>query len=152
MASTVLRFLRLVPMRFLSFALVGGVGVIIHFLVLTLLFTRWKIDYAWSHSAATLTAMAGNFVLNNMMTYRDMRLRGWQWIVGWLSFSLACTSGALVNIGIATGLVWSGTHWVAAALAGIVVGSVWNYRLTAIVTWKRNASEQRLEQETGYEI
>lgn len=135
----VARLLRLIPVRFLGFALVGGVGMVVHFLVMTVLFTRWQLDFVWSHSAATSIAMTGNFVLNNVLTYRDRRLRGWQWVVGWLSFSLACAIGALVNIGMATYLVWFGIHWIAATLAGIIVGSVWNYWMTAIVTWNEKA-------------
>jgi hypothetical protein len=26
-------------------------------------------------------------------------------------------------------------HWIVAALVGIVVGSVWNYSVTAVLTW-----------------
>lgn len=144
-ASMVLRLRRLVPVRFLGFALVGGVGMVIHFLVMAVLYTRWAIDYVWSHSAATVIAMAANFVLNNVSTYRDMRLRGWQWLAGWLSFSVACTIGALVNIGVAACFVWSGMHWIAATLAGIVVGSVCNYRMTAVVTWNKKRPQRERE-------
>jgi dolichol-phosphate mannosyltransferase len=31
----------------------------------------------------------------------------------------------------------SGIHWVIAALAGIVVGSVWNYALSSRFVWGR---------------
>jgi dolichol-phosphate mannosyltransferase len=153
MASMVSRLLRLVPVRFLSFALVGGVGMVIHFLVMTVLFTQWKLEFVWSHSAAAIIAMAGNFVLNNVLTYRDVRLRGWQWITGWLTFSLACAIGALVNVGVATYLVWAGIHWVAATLAGIVAGSVWNYWMTALVTWnKKILGREKPETKKGNEI
>lgn len=139
MASLRARLWRLVPVRFVSFALVGVMGMGIHFLVMAMLYTWWKIAFAWSHAAATMIAMVGTFALNNLLTYRDVRLRGWQWISGWLTFSLACAIGALVNVGVATHLVWAGAHWIAATLAGIATGAVWNYWMTAIVTWNRNA-------------
>jgi dolichol-phosphate mannosyltransferase len=137
MASMVSRLVRLVPVRFLSFALVGCMGMVIHFLVMTVLFTEWKLEFVWSHSAATIIAMGGTFVLNNVLTYRDVRLRGWQWIAGWLTFSMACAIGALVNVGVATHLVGCGVHWITATLTGIAAGAVWNYWMTAIVTWNK---------------
>jgi dolichol-phosphate mannosyltransferase len=153
MANMVQRLLRLVPVRFLSFALVGGMGMVIHFLVMAALFAQWKLDFVWSHSAAAMIAMVGTFVLNNVLTYRDMRLRGWQWITGWLTFSLACAIGALVNVGVATQLVWFGIHWVSAALAGIAAGAIWNYWMTAIVTWNRKCLEREPPgSENGSEI
>jgi len=45
--------------------------------------------------------------------------------------------GALANIGIASYLFTHATLWVLAAMAGIVVGAVWNYALTAMYTWNR---------------
>jgi dolichol-phosphate mannosyltransferase len=153
MTSMVWRLFRLIPVRFLGFALVGGVGMGIHFLVMAVSFVQWKLDFVWSHATATVIAMTGNFALNNVLTYRDMSLRGWQWITGWLTFSLACAIGALVNVGIATYLVWSGIHWIAATLAGIVAGSVWNYWMTAIVTWnKKSSNTKRLETKNGNAI
>mgnify|MGYP001323038425 FL=1 len=129
-----------VPVRFVSFALVGGVGVGVHVALLTLLFKGFRVDFTVAQALATLAAMTGNFTLNNVLTYRDMRLRRWKWLRGWLSFSLACSVGAVANVGIASYLFRSDTAWVLAALAGILVGVVWNYAVTALYTWKTPAA------------
>jgi dolichol-phosphate mannosyltransferase len=128
-----------VPVRFVAFALVGGVGVGVHVAVLSLLFKGFRVDFTVAQALATLVAMTSNFALNNVLTYRDMRLRGWKWLRGWLSFSLACSVGAIANVGIASYLFQSNTAWVLAALAGILVGVVWNYAVTALYTWKTPA-------------
>ncbi len=130
-------FGRYVPIRFLSFALVGSLGVGIHLLVLALLFEGLEVAFLPSQIIATLVAMTTNFALNNVLTYRDMRLRGWRWLRGWLSFSAACGLGAVANISIAAHLFEKGTAWILAALAGITVGTVWNYAITAVYTWKK---------------
>jgi dolichol-phosphate mannosyltransferase len=129
-------FGHIVPVRFVAFTLVGGLGVIVHFAVLTVLFHSLSLPFTTSQAAATLVAMTSNFALNNALTYRDMRLRGWAWIKGWLSFTVVCALGAVANVGIASYLFVQDTMWVLAALAGIVVGAVWNYAVTAIYTWK----------------
>ena len=68
-----------------------------------------------------------------------MRLRGRQLVWGLLSFMLACSVGAMANVGVATYLFEAQSYWVLSALAGVLVGAVWNYAVTAIYTWKRPA-------------
>jgi dolichol-phosphate mannosyltransferase len=129
-------FGRVVPIRFIAFALVGGVGVFVHLAVLSVLFKGYSIPFIWSQIAATVVALTSNYVLNNFLTYRDMRLKGWRLVRGWLSFAVASSVGALANVGIADYL-FERDHqfWVVSAVAGIVVGAVWNYAVTAVYTW-----------------
>jgi len=133
----------IVPVRFVAFGLVGTVGVFVHFAVLSTLFRVMSIPFRFSQAAATMAAMACNFALNNALTYRDMRLTGWQWIKGLMSFGLACSLGALANVGIASYLFRRDTAWVLAALAGIVVGAVWNYAVTGFYTWSKEGRGPR---------
>jgi dolichol-phosphate mannosyltransferase len=131
---------RIVPVRFVAFAMVGGLGVGNHLAIVWLLFRGLHVGFAVSQAAATIIAITINFTLNNILTYRDMRLRGWNWLRGWLSFALACGVGAIANVGIASYLFESSqTTWMPAALAGIVVGAVWNYAVTAVYTWHKPA-------------
>jgi dolichol-phosphate mannosyltransferase len=125
-----------VPTRFIAFSLVGGLGLVVHLLVLGGLFKGADVSFLWAQAAATLTAMTGNYVLNNVLTYRDLRLRGWAFVRGWASFVLACGIGALANVGIANYLFQKDSLWVSSAIAGVLVGAVWNYAVTAVYTWK----------------
>lgn len=132
----------LIPVRFIAFSLIGALGVLVHLAVL------WPVlriagDQAFlaGQTAATLVAMTSNFILNNLITYRDMRLRGLQLLWGWLSFVAVCSVGALANVGIANYLFQGGhSGWLLSALAGILVGAVWNYAVTAVYTWRRPAA------------
>jgi dolichol-phosphate mannosyltransferase len=127
----------IVPVRFVAFTLVGSLGVVVHLLVQTLLINGLEIGFVASQATATGIAMTFNFAVNNVLTYRDVRLRGWQWLRGWLSFSLACSVGAVANIGIAAYIFRLDAQWVLAALAGIMIGAVWNYAVTMVYTWKK---------------
>ena len=126
----------IVPVRFVAFCLVGGFGVIVHFVVLAILFNYLGLGFTSSQATATFVAMAGNYALNNLLTYRDMRLRGWQWLKGWVTFTTACSIGALANVGVASYLFSMDQQWGLAALAGILVSTVWNYAVTMVYTWK----------------
>ena len=81
--------------------------------------------------------MVFNFALNNRITYRDRQLHGLRWVRGLASFMAACSVGALANVGMAAWLYQHEQGWLLAALAGILVGAVWNYAITAVYTWGR---------------
>ncbi|MGN7613668.1 glycosyltransferase [Magnetococcales bacterium HHB-1] len=127
----------IVPVRFITFSLIGGFGALVH--LLTLWFGHYLLEHTFfiSNIIATLVAMTSNFLLNNLLTYRDVRLHGWSLLKGWISFVLSCSIGAIANVGIANYLFNSEFFWVSAAIAGILVGAVWNYAVTAVYTWKR---------------
>ncbi|MBO9574182.1 MAG: glycosyltransferase family 2 protein [Sphingobium sp.] len=128
----------LIPVRFLSFAMVGGFGVVVHFTVLTLLFKALHQSFSTAQTAATVVAITSNFLLNNMFTYRDQRLKGWSLLRGWVTFNLVCAFGAAANVGVADWLFErNSTYWALSALAGIMVSVVWNYVMSAFFTWKK---------------
>jgi dolichol-phosphate mannosyltransferase len=130
---------RYVPVRFFAFTLVGGFGVLVHMATLTAL-RFGQVGFPTAQAFATIVAMVFNFWLNNLLTYRDRRLRGRRWLTGLLSFMLACGLGAIANVGIASYLFESNTQWMLAALAGIAVGAVWNYAITQLYTWGQDQS------------
>lgn len=132
---------RYIPVRFFAFTLVGGGGVLVHMAVLAAL-RNAQVGFSNAQAVATVVAMIFNFWLNNLLTYRDRRLRGTRWVTGLLSFMAACGLGAVANVGIASYLFASHTQWVVAALAGIAVGAVWNYAITQLYTWGQPRSRR----------
>ncbi len=127
----------IVPPRFFMFAAVGGSGVLVHLGILGLLLNLLP-SFTWAQATATLTAMTYNFFLNNILTYRDKRLRGAGPILrGLASFYVVCSLGAVSNVGVASVMFERDYSWWMAAIGGILVGLVWNYVMTATFTWRR---------------
>ena len=132
-------FGRFVPVRFAMFSAIGVIGVGLHMAVLSLIYVGLGASFLAGQIIATWIAMTFNFFLNNALTYRDLRLRGWRKLLdGWVSFCVVCSVGAIANVGIAAFLhdVQNGA-WAASALAGVLVGAVWNYALSSRFTWGR---------------
>lgn len=132
-------FGRIVPVRFVLFSAVGAVGAVVHLAVLAALFRGAGTGFVPATIAATLVAMTFNFWLNNQLTYRDRRLRGWRQLVdGWVSFCVVCSVGAVANVGVAgfTHEVQQG-DWALSAILGILVAAVWNFALSSRFTWGR---------------
>jgi dolichol-phosphate mannosyltransferase len=126
----------LVPLRFLSFAAVGLLGVGVNLLVLIGGREMLGLGFATSQIAGTLVAMAFNFQLNNQITYRDQRLRGPRLWRGLLLFLVVCSVGAVANVGIARVLYETHTYWTVAGAIGAVIGVVWNYAVSATLVWR----------------
>lgn len=129
---------RWVPVRLVSFSLIGGSGVLVHMAMLALgRSSLVGLSFTAASTLAVLTAMVSNFFLNNALTYRDQQLRGWRVGVGLLQFMAACSVGAAANVGVARYLFTAEQGWVLSALAGILVGTLWNYAATAYYVWVR---------------
>ena len=129
-------FSGLLPLRFVSFALVGALGVLVHLSVLVVLRKATGLTFEAEQAAATVVAMIFNFQLNNAITYRDQQLRGPALWRGLLLFMAVCGVGAVANIGIAQSLYASHTWWTFAGAIGAVIGVVWNYAVSATLVWR----------------
>jgi dolichol-phosphate mannosyltransferase len=129
-------FGQFIPPRFVLFGVIGVLGLLVHLIALAIAMYG-GLAFMASQTIATLTAMTSNFTLNNLVTYRDQRLRGWDLARGVLSFYVICSVGAIANIGIATFIYAGEPVWWFAGLAGALVGSVWNYALSNLFTWRR---------------
>ncbi len=129
---------RAIPTRFALFGTVGALGMIVHYAVLAIMFPGMTATFWKAQLAAVLVAMSFNFWLNNWLTYRDMRLVGWALTLrGWAGFCATCAVGGFANVAVATLLEGRGVFWAVAALAGILIGSVWNYALSSRFVWGR---------------
>lgn len=127
---------RYLPVRLVSFALVGLTGIAAH-LVLLWLFGRIGFNFTISTSVAVVGAMTWNFVLNNIVTYRDQRLKGVAFWRGLASFYVIGAVGVVANVGIADLLFETGRSWWLAGFAGALMGVVWNFTMSSIFTWRR---------------
>lgn len=127
-----------VPTRFVLFVLVGSLGMMIHLSTLALLYAVAKKSFIVAQTSATVAAMTFNFVLNNIVTFRDRRLRGWRLLTGLLTFYAACSLGALMNVSFAEFLHRQAIPWYVAGVSGTAISSVWNYGVNTILTWRRS--------------
>ena len=65
-----------VSLRFLLFAMVGSIGLVVHLATLFIALEVFNVPFAEAQACGALVAMTSNFILNNFLTYRDQRLKG----------------------------------------------------------------------------
>jgi dolichol-phosphate mannosyltransferase len=128
---------RVLPVRFVVFAFVGGTGLIVHLATLALAGLA-GFNFTLSQTIAVIVAMTWNFLLNNIITYRDQQLRGIAFFRGLASFYAIGAVGAIANIGVAELIFLRGWVWWLAGLSGALVGVAWNFTMSSFFTWRRS--------------
>jgi dolichol-phosphate mannosyltransferase len=126
-----------VSLRFLLFALVGSIGLLVHFVTLYVALNGFEVPFAEAQACAALLAMTSNFALNNFLTYRDQRLKGFAILRGLLLFYLVCSVGLIANVGVAFSVYDQRPIWWLAGAAGALMGVVWNYAMSGLFVWRK---------------
>ncbi len=125
----------LISARFLAFCLVGSAGLIVHLAFLRTLLSA-GLDFSKAQTAAMLITMVFNYTLNNALTYRDRRRRGWRFVTGLAMFAALCSFGVFAGVGVSTAFYQSEPRWWVAGIAGAAIGAAWNYVTNSAITWR----------------
>ena len=124
-----------VPVRFLAFGTIGALGVVLHLSIVTAAYELARVDFIRAQAIGTVITIVFNYSLNNLLTYRDRRRRGWRWLTGLATFLAVCGMGAIANVGVAAYVFNTEKQWFLASIAGVLTGAVWNYAVSNIYTW-----------------
>ncbi len=126
----------LVDPRFIFFAIVGSLGLVVHLVALRLGLLFLPDAFRAAQIIATLVAMTSNFLLNNELTYRDRRLKGAAMLRGFVLFCLIGSVGVLTNVDLASWLYTERQVWWVAGAAGAIMGALWNYAMSTLFVWR----------------
>jgi dolichol-phosphate mannosyltransferase len=126
-----------VSLRFLLFAMVGGIGLFVHLGTLYVALKLFEAPFAEAQAAGAFVAMTSNFILNNFLTYRDQRLQGFAILRGLLAFYVVCSVGLFANVGVAFSVYKQQPIWWLAGAAGALMGVVWNYAMSGLFVWRK---------------
>ena len=126
-----------VSLRFLMFGMVGALGLIVHLVTLFIALEAFRAPFPEAQAAGALFAMTSNFILNNFLTYRDQRLKGFAILRGLLLFYLVCSVGLFANVGVAFSVYDQEPIWWLAGAAGALMGVVWNYAMSGLFVWRK---------------
>lgn len=140
----------IVPASYVVFCFIGALGFGLHISIVRLMIASAGWTFGQAQWMAGFVVITVNFLLNNQLTFRSQRLRGWSLLPGYAVFCLACLVGLYLNVAVAESVRAASVWWLWASLAGLVVGSVWNYGVTSLFVW--NVARHRLlKAEKAYE-
>ena len=129
-----------VPVRFTAFLLVGLTGLVTHLVLLRgMIQVVPEVGFGPMEIMASYGAMVMNFLLNNALTFRERRLRGWAMVPALVLFGAVCSAGILADLSVVTWIFADAPRWWLAGLLGALVSGFWNYAVSAVVVWPTRA-------------
>jgi dolichol-phosphate mannosyltransferase len=123
-----------VSIRFLVFAAVGSVGLLVHLSVLRLGLQSGMV-FELAQMLAMSVATISNYLLNNLLTYRDRRRRSWRLLTGLVTYLAISSLGFAAGVSASSVLHAHDPSWWRAGIAGAVIGVGWNYLASRLVVW-----------------
>lgn len=122
--------------RFILFMIVGFSGIFVQLGFVWGMLELTKTNFLGAQTMGVFAAMTTNFLLNNVLTYRDRSLSGINLITGLISFYFVCSIGAIANIAVADAINGVFPVWALASIVGALIGAVWNFLASALITWR----------------
>lgn len=136
----IVRLVRFSPddRRFYMFCLVGLLGVAVNLLAMSVLLHVFHRHILSSSIAASLIAMAHNFLWNDRITWRDhVDPVPWRRAVKFPLFVLISTVGIAITGLFAQLAVWTHVNELLGQLVGILISTAWGYTANNKWTWNR---------------
>jgi dolichol-phosphate mannosyltransferase len=124
-----------IPVTYLLFGVVGSIGAVANLALTTSFLDFLKLPFLQAQALGAVITIAINFLLNNQITFRSARLKGMRLVQGLALFYVSCAVGLLAQVGIAASLENMHVQAMPATIAGIVIGSVWNYSMAFLFVW-----------------
>ena len=123
--------------RYISFALVGGLGDIPHFLILWLLTDYAHVFYVWSNMAAILFAGTQNYLINHILTFRKDRANNHNLFYGWTKFLVVMAIG---DFGVQTGVAfllnqYAHIYYILAVFLATIVSGLFKFLIVKRIIW-----------------
>ena len=126
------------PRRWISFCGVGALGTITDATLTGILHVLFGLPFFLARPLPILAAMTQSYLLNNWLTFSDVRRRGAPRLLrGWMLFAASVSIGASVNWGVSSQSYAWGAPWPAALIAGILAGVVINFLAVKTIVWRK---------------
>lgn len=122
--------------EFIKFGIVGGSGVIVNMGLLYILTRFFSVRLEIASAIAIEVSILSNFFLNNLWTFkkRNTHVPFWSRL---LRYHLVTGLAGIVNYLVLLLLVKTfGLHDMLSNLIGIAIGTVINYSLNSLWTWR----------------
>ncbi len=127
---------RVIPRRAISFGIVGLTGVFVQLTALYFLIWVTNLPFIKILPFAVIIAACSNFLINNLLTFKNRRLHGFGLFVGLIKFLLVSSLPVIANVGLASSFYFfisSNTFF--SQIAGIFVVFIWNYAASSKFVW-----------------
>jgi dolichol-phosphate mannosyltransferase len=122
--------------RVATFMLVGLSGVIVNLGTLYLI-TEWlDVFYIWSGLVGAEASILSNFILNDLITFRDITRKRFSLAKRLVSYHSITIIGTVISVTILYMLTeWLGFWYIVSGFIGLMAAFIWNFSINRISTW-----------------
>jgi dolichol-phosphate mannosyltransferase len=134
---------------FIKFCVVGASGVFVNTGIFALLTRILGMKLEFASPIAIVFAILSNFILNDIWTFKFRRIQS-SFLQRLMQFYAVCGVAAIVNYSSLLLLVRTFNIWdIGANLIGIMVGTIFNYSMNSLWTWKNAQRDQTVPEAEG---
>jgi len=126
-----------ISLRFILFGMVGATGLVVHLTTLFIGSRILQLAVCGSAGAWRVRRYDQQFHPEQLLTYRDQRLKGFAILRGLILFYLVCSVGLFANVGVAFSVYDQEPIWWLAGARAALMGVVWNYAMSGLFVWRK---------------
>ncbi|HEX6645829.1 MAG TPA: GtrA family protein [Nitrososphaeraceae archaeon] len=110
-----------------KFYIVGGIGLVINYLVSYFIFTSFHLDHIQSSIFGIIVSLSSNFMLNKLWTFRDRTMKYDILLRQYLKYFFFNSVGVIIQISIVYGFGKTSIDYGAVIIFAISIASILNY-------------------------
>ena len=134
----------LVPTRTTTYLLAGSLGLLGHLAILHgLVYFTPGLGFRGMEVVASCGSIPLCFVLDDVLTSRRRRSKGWAMLPALALFGGLCGVGVPADLGASSWMLEDASTWWRAGLLGALVGTCWNCAIGGSVVWSSGSAVKR---------
>jgi dolichol-phosphate mannosyltransferase len=110
-----------------KFYIVGGIGLVINYLISYFIFTSFHLDHIQSSIFGIIISLTSNFLLNKLWTFQDRNIKYDIVLRQYLKYFIFNSVGVIIQVSIVYGFSKTGIDYGYVIIIAIFIASVLNY-------------------------
>ncbi len=110
-----------------KFYIVGGIGLIINYLISYFIFTTFHLDHIQSSIFGIIVSLTSNFLLNKLWTFQDRRIKYDIVLRQYVKYFIFNSVGVIIQVSIVAGFAKTSIDYGYIVIIAISIASILNY-------------------------
>ncbi len=110
-----------------KFYIVGGIGLIVNYLISYFIFTTFHLDHIQSSIFGIIVSLTSNFLLNKLWTFQDRTMKYYIVLRQYVKYFIFNSVGVIIQVSIVAGFAKTSIDYGYIVIIAISIASILNY-------------------------
>ncbi len=110
-----------------KFYIVGGIGLVINYLISYFIFTTFHLDHIQSSIFGIIVSLTSNFLLNKLWTFQDRTMKYYIVLRQYVKYFIFNSVGVIIQVSIVYGFAKTSIDYGYIVISAISIASILNY-------------------------